>query len=284
MAKNEGKELIDLRKQIKDNALKSVYVFWGEEDYLRELYIKRITDSVGDSGYPEFNRIVFEEGTPIEEVGAALDMFPFMAERRTIVIKNSGWLSAKRREASADIKDFWVRELERLSDDTILIFDEIEVDKRSAVYKAAVKKGFAAEFKYMSDTDMTDFVVRELMKRKRKINRTDAAYMVDVCQKGMSSLMREIEKLCAYCRENVLRGDIDRVAAKSMEVRVFDITDGIMNKNINQALKALESMKTSNENPFGILYLLYGGFEKMLLAKLLKERRTPYPEIIRQLG
>ena len=64
MAKKAEKNLIpELKAQIKENRLRNLYVFYGEEEYLKEYYIKQIEEKVPSNGFEEFNRILIEGGS-----------------------------------------------------------------------------------------------------------------------------------------------------------------------------------------------------------------------------
>ena len=49
--------LPELRRQIKENTLKPLYLFYGEEEYLKELYTNRIIEKIPDGGFPDFNHM-----------------------------------------------------------------------------------------------------------------------------------------------------------------------------------------------------------------------------------
>ena len=60
MAAKKNDDLLKLKKQLKDGNLSPLYVFYGEEDFLRDMYVKRVTDCVPDGGFPEFNHITLD--------------------------------------------------------------------------------------------------------------------------------------------------------------------------------------------------------------------------------
>ena len=55
MAEKKNGNLLKLKKQLKECILAPLYVFYGEEDYLREMYVNRVKDCVPDGGFPDFN-------------------------------------------------------------------------------------------------------------------------------------------------------------------------------------------------------------------------------------
>ena len=53
MAEKKNGNLLKLKKQLKEGILAPLYVFYGEEDYLREMYVNRVKDCVPDGGFPD---------------------------------------------------------------------------------------------------------------------------------------------------------------------------------------------------------------------------------------
>ena len=287
MAKKSNDALIKLKKQIKDGNLSPLYIFYGEEDYLREMYVKRLTDCIPDGGFPEFNHIKIEGAdVPFSEYDDAWESFPMMTDRKLIHIKNSGIFSSKRAktgEASTeDKKEFWTEKFRRIADDTVVVFEETSVDKRSALYKAAAKAGEVIEFDYLGEADLVTWVIKQCLNAKKKISKENAYYIITLCDRGLNSISRELDKLLDYCGEEIYKSDIDRVVSKSLQVVVFELTDAIMAGNTKKAMAVLSDMKTGKESAFTLLYLMLSTLEKMLHARLMYG--APRSEIAAALG
>lgn len=273
MAVKKNSDLIKLKKEIKENILRPLYLFYGEEDFLRDMYVKRLIDCVPDGGFSEFNHIKLDGGDiPFSEYDDAWESFPMMTDKKLIHIKDSGIFSAKRGvggPSTEEKKEFWLEKFKRISDDTVVVFDEVSVDKRSALYKAAVKVGMVVEFSYMSDADLVTWVVKQCLDAKKRISKENAYYLITICDPGLSNLKNELSKLIDFCDEEVYKTDIDRVVSKSMQVIVFELTDAIMVGNTQKAMSTLSDLKTIKENAFTLLYLLFSTFDKMLHARLM---------------
>ncbi len=279
-------DLIKLKKQIKDGTLAPLYVFYGEEEFLRDMYVKKVVDCVPDGGFPEFNHIKLDGGDiPFSDYDDAWESFPMMADKKLIHIKDSGIFSSKKTTggpSTEEKKEFWTEKLGRISDDTVVVFDEANVDKRSALFKAAVKAGMAVEFKYQSDADLVTWVVKQCLDAKKRIAKENAYYLITLCDPGLNNINNELQKLLDFCDEEIYRTDIDRVVSKSMQVIVFELTDAIMMGNTNRAMATLSDLKTVKENAFTLMYLMFSTFDKMLHAKLMKG--VSQSEIAAELG
>lgn len=267
-------ELLKLKKQLKEHILSPLYVFFGEEDFLRELYVQRVAECVPDGGFPEFNHIKLE-GSDIlfSDYDDAWEGFPMMTDKRLIHIKDSGiFSSAKKssgRYSTEEKKEFWLEKLKRLSDDTVVVFDEKSVDKRSALYKAAAKAGTAVEFEYLSEADLVTWVIKQCLDAKKRISKENAYYLITLCDPGLNNINNELSKLLDFCDKEIYKSDIDRVVSKSMQVITFDLTNAIMAGNADKAMEVLDDLKTAKESGFGVIYLLLSSFEKILHVKLM---------------
>lgn len=286
MAAKKTDDLLQLKKQIKDNNLSPLYILYGEEDFLRDIYVKRIIDAVPDGGFPDFNHIRLSGADiPFSEYDDAWESFPMMTDKKLIHIKDSGIFSSKRGAGGASTeekKEFWSEKLSRICDDAVVIFDESSVDKRSALFKAAVKAGTAVEFSYLSDADLVSWVIKQCLNAKKRISKENAYYLVTLCDPGLGNINNELKKLLDFCGDEIYKTDIDRVVSKSMQVIVFELTDAIMTGNVNKALSTLSGLKTVKESAFNILYLMLSTFEKILHAKIMAS--SSQSEIATELG
>ena len=90
----------NINEHIKQKQFAPVYLLYGEEAYLKRLYRNRLRDAVLGDGDP-MNSSYFQ-GKQIEErdVLEIADTLPFFAERRVVVIEESGWF--KRQSEVAD--------------------------------------------------------------------------------------------------------------------------------------------------------------------------------------
>ena len=114
-----GKEdsFLTLKQQIKSKTTGNLYLFFGEEIYIKNTYMKIMTDLIPDDGFGDFNRIFMDgKETDLQRIDDALNSFPMMSEKKLIVIKNSGIFKSPKE----DVKEFWLKALETLPDFVLL--------------------------------------------------------------------------------------------------------------------------------------------------------------------
>ena len=122
-----------LNEEIREGNLKQVYLLCGEEAYLRRQYRDRVKKAlIGDGDLMNLNCFEGKGIVPGEVVDLAQTM-PFLAERRVLVIENSGFFKKGGEDLAAYLAD--------PAPSAYFLFVEAEVDKRSKLYKAVTAKG-----------------------------------------------------------------------------------------------------------------------------------------------
>ena len=274
-------EFMKLKNQLKEGKLGNLYLFFGDENYIKEVYLEKIRSAVDDGGFPDFNHISMDEKDINEDaVNDALESFPMFADHKLVIIKNSGIFS----KPKEDVKKFWEKRIKEIPDYVTLVFDEKSIDKRSVLYKLAAKTGLCVEFEYLKDVDIASWIEREARHAGKKISKNNAVYMASVCDSGLSYVKNELDKLINYCDEEITASDIDRLVAKSLDTRVFELTDAIMVKNAPKAVALMYDFKTVKESAFKILYSISGVFDKLLRTKLMSAEGASYSEIAEKAG
>ena len=272
--KNKGMD--ELKKQVKQEELKGVYLLYGKEVYIKDFYIKKMIGLVDDGGMEDFNKIILEgDSVSYSEIDDAIESFPVMSEQKLVLIKDSNIF----KKSNEEQKEYWLKRLENIPEYVVLIFNEKEIDKRNAIYKKVSEKALAVEFEIMNHDDTVTWVLRQALNNNKKMQKDVAQYFVSVCDEGLSNIKNELDKLINFCDEKIGKSDVDRVCSKSLNVKVFELTDCIMAKNIDGAMNILRDLKTIKEPAYKLLYILSSTFDKMLRAMLMSAQGSSYQQI-----
>ena len=150
-----------LAEDIKNGSFKTSYLLYGEEAYLRSQYKNKLKEAlVNPDDTMNFSR--FEgKGTDPAEIISLADTLPFFADRRLILIEDSGFFKNK----CDELADY----IPKLPDTTCLLFVETEVDKRSRLYKAVQKYGRTTEFQLQDERTLMRWILGTLKKENKKI-------------------------------------------------------------------------------------------------------------------
>ena len=144
---------------IKNNSIKPLYLLTGEEIYLMEHYLHELTNAVTGGEADDFNSmVVSREHTDEMSIYSFVESYPFMCDRKVLIIRNTGIL----KKATEEEKKYFPKLLESIPDYCVIIFYEPELDKRSAIYKAICKYGYVAEFPLQKGVALTNWVAKAL--------------------------------------------------------------------------------------------------------------------------
>lgn len=266
-----------LKKQLKSKTIGNLYLFFGEEAFVKDSYINYMLNLVPNDDFSDFNRI-FLDGKTVssDRIDDAVDSFPVMSGKKIVIVKDSGIFKIK---DVSETQNYWNEKLKNLPDFLTLIFDEYDVDKRSACYKTVAKYGLPVEFCYLKPYELTAWIMRETQKNGKRISKSVAENLLDLCDSGINNIKNELYKLFNYCGDEIYQSDVDKVVSKPLSVVIFDISDAISKGDKDSAIKTLLRLKDQGSSAFNIMYLLSSNFDRFLRTKLLLKEGATYDMI-----
>lgn len=253
-----------INEDIKTGQLNQIYLLYGQEAYLRKQYKDRLQKALIGEG-DTMNSHYFE-GKDIS-VGEVIDLaetMPFLAERRVLVLENSG-LFKSGGEKMAEY-------LAQPADTAYFVFVESEVDKRSKLFKAVQAKGCAVEFGEQDENTLKRWIGGILKKENKQISENTAAYLLSKTGTDMENIRGELEKLICYCldRDVVTGADVDAICTTRISNQIFDMVSAIAEKKQKQALELYYDLLALKEPPMRILFLIARQYNTLLQVKELK--------------
>lgn len=253
-----------INEDIKKHTFHSVYLIYGEEEYLVKLYKNKLKDAVLD-GEDEMNYSYFQgKDFDFNEVRDLGDTLPFFADYRVLLMEETGLF-----KSSNDFADI----LAGFPESTIVIFVEKEVDKRNKLYKYVKKSGIVSEMAAMQEKETKQFVAVELKKAGKKIRESTVSYLLEQVDHSLFNLQNELEKLISYAydREEVTKEDIDAVCSIQVTGQIFQMLDAVATGNRIQTVKLYKELLELRESPMMILRLLARHCNILLQVKTEKE-------------
>lgn len=267
-----------LNEEIKSGQFRQVYLLYGEEAYLLRQYRDKLKDGLTDGG-DSMNYHYFE-GKDIN-IGEVIDLaqtMPFLAERRVIVIENSGLCKRGGDQLAEYLKEPPAT--------AFFVLAEREVDKRSRLFKAVTAKGRAVEFKTQDETILKRWILGILKKENKQIMQRDLELFLEKTGTDMENINKELEKLVCYCmdREVITGEDIEEICTRQVSNRIFEMMNAIAEKRQQEAMEMYYDLLTLKEPPMRILFLLSRQFNLLLQVKELKKKGYPAKVIGENVG
>ncbi len=266
-----------LKEDIKNKTFNKFYICFGDETYLRKYYENKLKETVVPEGLDLMNINVFEGKVDIDTIINTSTTLPFMSDKRLIIIKYSNLFETIRKNDAIKMISY----IKSIPDTTCIVFIEDSIDKKNKLYKELDKVGgYTVEFKAPSEDEIAIWLQNILKKHNKELPRKTAFYMLKNISTDMEFLYKEVQKLISYTTDTIItREDINSVCVKSLEVKVFDMTDAMGNKKIETALEIYNDMIMAKEAPIKILLMITRQFRLLIQAKYLSEQFSSINEV-----
>lgn len=265
--KDDG--LKKLKLALKENQLGRLYLFHGEETYLRQFYLEEMKKRLLSPGMEAFqlHSLSGKEAAP-RTIQEAVDCLPMGGERTLVLVTDYDLF-----KAPAEAREALCTLLEELPEYVCLVFVydllEYKPDARTKLAKVLQEKGQVVAFAHQSQGDLADWIGRRFRALDRDIDAQEARYLIFLCGDLMNGLAEEISKIASYAQHRrITREDIDAVAVPQLDAKVFQMTDAVLNREFDRAAQVLGDLLGQQEAPIMILSVLGKQLRQLYTARL----------------
>ncbi len=267
-----------IAQDIKSAQFSHLYLLYGEEAYLRRQYRDKLRAALVPADDTMNCSVYSGKDINASEVVDLAGTMPFFAERRVIIIENSGWLKSGNDQFLALVK--------AIPDTTYLILVEEETDKRSKLYKAVTANGYAALCEIQDEATLRKWVMGLLKKENKLITPDALTLLLDKTGTSMENIRREVEKLVCYkyYDEGITVSDVEELCIVQIQNQIFDMVEAVAQKKQKQALKLYYNLLALKEAPMKILALIARQFNMLLQVKEMKTKGYHESDIAKQTG
>ena len=239
--------------------MSNIFLYYGEEKYDLESSVQKIKKTF--SNLQVGVNLYYLNLDNIDELPSLLQGVTFFGSEKLIIIKNT------------NLK-FNVDLLEDIDLDIKVVIIEDSIDKRTSEYKKLSKIAECVEFKHLDDKQMINYIIQILKKYGITISYDNALYMQSVCGNDKTNNINELKKIVIYLgnEKQVTKEIIDKVCSKTLNAKIFDVLNLIVNKNKEEAIRMLNELLEQKESIVKIYIMLYKQVKQMYMIKLLKEK------------
>ena len=182
-----------LNEDLKTGQFNNVYLLYGEEAYLKKQYKDKLRNAMVAPD-DTMNYAYYEgKGVNVKEIIDLAETLPFFAERRLIIMENTGFF----KNATPELADYF----KEMPESTSMIFIESEVDKRGKLYKAVQSKGRVVELGRQDEATLLRWIVGSVKREGKQISEGTVRYFLTKVGTDMENIQKELEKLFCYTLE-----------------------------------------------------------------------------------
>ena len=255
----------ELKKSLAVNT-ERLYLFYGEEDFLKEQYINTIKDKVVDGPLADFNYSLYEgKNADFSEFMETVGMYPQMAEKRLIVAKLTPFLSLA--EFEKPIKEL----ISSLPDFAVLIFVEENTKKiKKSILTDIEKNGTVVNFETQTPANLRTWVNKKFTKSGKRMKTDDMDFLIDICERSLTKLDTECTKLIASTETDVItRENITDLVQIPAEFKMYSMADKLLAIDADGAYSLLSEFKARKESPTVVLSRIYSQLSDRYMASTL---------------
>ena len=248
-------------EDIRNGQYKTMYLLYGDEAYLKKQYKDKLIKALVAEG-DTMNFSAYEgKGINPKELIDLAETLPFFAERRVILVENSGFF----KNSCDDLAEYLLEP----AASTCFLFVEEEVDKRSKMYKAVAKAGKAVEFGTQNEELLTRWILSRLKKENKNITGNVMQLFISKTGTDMGNIDRELEKLLCYTmgRDVIKAEDVEAITTEQTQNKIFDMVNAIAEHEQKKALDFYYDLLTLKEPPMRILFLITRQFQILMNLK-----------------
>ena len=267
--KADNTAMRELKRAIKEGAPKNLYLFHGEEAFLRNYYLDRLKRAILPEGLEDFNlHAARGKDCSVDWIEQAVDCLPMMSGRTLVTVTDFD-LFAQGEGARERLLGI----LSALPDYCCLVFVydllPYKADGRSKLAALLKREGAVVNFQRQEQGDLTDWICRQFKKAGKSVDTEDARYLIFLAGDLMHDLASEIGKLTAYASHpRVTRADMDAVVIPKLDAVVFQMTDAMARKDFDRAASVLADLLHSQQAPVMILSAMGKYFRQLYTARL----------------
>lgn len=197
-----------------------------------------------DMGFQRFDG----EEAEYDHMREALESLPFLASKKLVVLRNPS--------TNQEFVDKAEKLLANLPETTDVIIHEPKLDKRSVYYKFLKKNTDYKEFNELDRPQLVSWLIDETKKvNNGRIERADAAYLIERVGLNQQLLSKEMAKLLTY-NPHITRGTIDLLTEPTPQSTVFQLLDAAFAGNHKKALAIYQEQRAGKAEPLAIIGML----------------------------
>lgn len=262
------------KSRIKSGGLAPVYIIFGDDGYLKKMYVEKLTEMTADKD-DIFNYCRFGADCDLQEVYDFLWQLPVMADKKCVILCDYDFEHCSKTDFDKLLS------LTSEGCDTALLiiwFDSLPIDaKKSAKFKKLVSAaekcgGAAVSLNHRRAPELIKMLTDGAAKRGCKMESAAARYLIEIAGEDINTLVNELEKLCCYLPNGeITKTEVDYVCTKTPEASVYNLSKHIFARQSGEALKTLDELFFMRFEPMMILYTVSSPYVDMYRLYALKK-------------
>ncbi len=221
-----------------------VYLFCGQEDFLKKEAEDKIVSTLLGSGSKDLNREIYNARDDCRDIFDGLNTQSLLSDRKIIIIRDVENLPDSKREP-------FLNYLKNLPKHILLILTSRRIAPEDRFIKAISGYARTSIFNRLNRGRLKHWIYNRLRQEERSITKGALELLMEL--KGtddLATLSKELDKLVTYKghEKTITDEDVIGLVGKSVTRRVFDLAEAIGFKDRDSAMLILRELLSGKKS------------------------------------
>jgi DNA polymerase-3 subunit delta len=265
-----------LKTELGEKRVRNLYLLYGNEPYLIEKLVERITALADEGAGTTLERVGFGADLSASELDMAINTNSFFGNGKVLLCKDTGIFKDKSRSQA------FMALLGKIPDDSYVVFTEKEVDARNELFLEMKKAGFAYNIEMRKSSEVMSYISSRFKKKDKKISAANISLFVEMSGTSLQDIESDIEKILLYMGDlkEVRKEYILKLCSGSSSHRIYELMDAIFEKNGDRTHLLMKELLADKMPVQVIIFSIHSRLMELLAIKGA-EARGDSPVIIR---
>lgn len=259
-----------------------LYVLFGPDSFSRQEALAQLKAKLDPDGMLDSSATVLEarQSSP-QEVMAACDTVPFLANRRLVIVQGAlqqaaGAPGRRGRRSGAGEGGPWLALADyvpRMPPSTVLVLLDDDVSPDNPLLQALRPHARVRHFRPPDQRGLPDWIRRRARALGLSLTPGALGLLTDLVGNDLWTLSRELEKLSAYGADGrpVGEEEVRSLVAAAREVSIFPLIDAIVEGRGPAALRLLRQMFRQGRGASYIFAMIQRQYRNLIIAREMLE-------------
>ncbi|MGI6003947.1 MAG: DNA polymerase III subunit delta [Christensenellales bacterium] len=248
---------LQLSKEIREKKRRGLYLLHGEEEFVKDRMLAQLCELLLPEDMRSFNEFVLESPDAAAIV-AACELFPVMAQRKLVLVRDYALLSKGRAREEAAQRELLKGLFSDLPPYSALVFVQREaVDAKNKLLKEIAGAGVEVKFDFLKERAAADWILASAKREGRAMHYEAAEALAYYAGPAMGRIHSELEKLYSYVKEDrsIDTRHVEEICAGDLRFTVFEWLEHVAAGHKDKALLMLRRMQRDKEGGLELIPL-----------------------------
>ena len=262
-------------KELQKKHILPVYFLYGDEPYLLDEALIRLSNAIVDKNLKDFNLDTFyADNASVLQIKEAVRTVPVMSDKRMVILKDACSFKS--------INELQVL-VEKPVSSCVLIFTDSKINQKMKFFKILSQTGAIVKCSTLKDYQLVSWIQKIISDQQKSIDTKVCEFLLQRIGSSMLEIHNEMIKLMQYIGESpsITIEDIKKVVSKRHTESVFDLVNALGSP---KSLLLLKSLIYQGQNEILILTMLARQIRILILIKEAQLENLSSTQICQKVG